>query len=752
MTVFFIVLPLLGCLPTDNDNGQNDNPFVPDLEIQEAEPNNHPTTAQATGLANVNNVRVNGSIADAEDIDVYELGPLSAGDRLTVDLDASVDELDASVVLFDTDSDKNIGTLFAANDDGYRDPSGIDPYLDEVIRHSSQHYHLAIEALHGTLLEAGAYEVKIVVERGKAVPQPQRQTILIDFDGGSSTASSGQAITVASFDASSIDINYQGQTQTIKNAIIATVKENFAGFGADILNTDEDVPPADGSYSTVFIGQVGPDNIIDESEGLGMALYGTDSYNKNNTDNAVVFPASFGLSALGILTSSQLGLAIGNVASHEAGHLLGLNHVLDPSSLMNTFDSPQTLLLDQRFKRSTIHLAIFDSMSLFLTQDAGLLLAETIGYTYRTADSILQTGDTPFTVIPGDLDRDNDNDLAVANRYSDDVSILINHGNATFARADNVNIGAGSTDVIAFDADGDGDWDLLTANPPAQTMTRLVNNGVGGFVAHGTYVSGGDRPISLATADFDNDSDPDVVVVNYYSNSVSVLSNDGGGNLQTSATYSVGEWPLGVTAANLNGDSGWDLIVTNFLSNDISLLLNNGDGTFADAVQTTAGSKPTICTAADLDGDGDNDLAVANYAPTIFKVQYISNVSVLINQGDGSFESPVDYFVGSSAEWITSADLDGDGDIDLAVASSGDLSVPQDTGNLSVLMNKGDGTFAQNVAYQTQITPGCVAAADLDADNDLDLVVANRDSDSLSVYLNNGSGSFGVPVQWVNGN
>jgi hypothetical protein len=101
--------------------------------------------------------------------------------------------------------------------------------------------------------------------------------------------------------------------------------------------------------------------------------------------------------------------------------------------------------------------------------------------------------------------------------------------------------------------------------------------------------------------------------------------------------------------------------------NTISILKNEGDGTFAAAVTYGVDVNPSSVCAADLDGDGDSDLAVANRSS--------NNLSILKNNGDGTFAAAVNYGVGSSPMSVCAADLDGDGDVDLAVANRGSNSV-----------------------------------------------------------------------------
>ena len=125
--------------------------------------------------------------------------------------------------------------------------------------------------------------------------------------------------------------------------------------------------------------------------------------------------------------------------------------------------------------------------------------------------------------------------------------------------------------------------------------------------------------------------------------------------------YGAGDYPVSVYAADLDGDGDDDLAVANLNSYNVSILKNNGDGSFASAVNYGTGGYPSSVYAADLDGDGDDDLAVAN--------RYSYNVSILTNNGDGAFASAVNYGAGDNPTSVYAADLDGDGDADLAVAN-----------------------------------------------------------------------------------
>ena len=198
--------------------------------------------------------------------------------------------------------------------------------------------------------------------------------------------------------------------------------------------------------------------------------------------------------------------------------------------------------------------------------------------------------------------------------------------------------------------------------------------------------------------------------------------------------YPVGSGATFVTIADLDGDGDADLAVANGASDFISILFNNGDGTYADQVTYFIGF-PYNLASADLDGDGDQDLAVTNAAS--------DNVAILLNNGDGTFADQVTYDTNYAIS-VTIADLDGDEDADLAVANWAGNTV-------SVLLNNGDGTFAPQVTYPGGSGPGDIAIADLDGDEDADLAVANHWSANVSVLMNEGDGTFAAHVTYEAG-
>ena len=189
---------------------------------------------------------------------------------------------------------------------------------------------------------------------------------------------------------------------------------------------------------------------------------------------------------------------------------------------------------------------------------------------------------------------------------------------------------------------------------------------------------------------------------------------------------------------DLDGDVT-EIVTENYASHTISVLKNNGDGTFALKVDYATGMTPRSAFLYDLDGDGDHDVLTANLQS--------ESISVLKNNGDGTFATKVDYIMGnfgSSNISLTVSDVDEDGDGDMVTANGGNGS-----NTISILQNNGDGMFAPKVDYTAGTNPRSAFVSDIDGDGDGDVCVSN--SNSISILKNNGDGSFTTNVEYAAG-
>jgi len=146
-----------------------------------------------------------------------------------------------------------------------------------------------------------------------------------------------------------------------------------------------------------------------------------------------------------------------------------------------------------------------------------------------------------------------------------------------------------------------------------------------------------------------------------------------------------------------------------------------------------AGTDPDSVAVGDFNGDGKLDLAVANEGS--------GNVSVLLGNGHGTFQAAVDYGAGTDPDSVAVGDFNGDGKLDLVVANGG-------SNNISILLGNGDGTFqaAVNYGVGSGSVPTSVAVGDFNGDGKLDLAVANELSNNVSILLGNGDGTFQAAV------
>jgi hypothetical protein len=311
------------------------------------------------------------------------------------------------------------------------------------------------------------------------------------------------------------------------------------------------------------------------------------------------------------------------------------------------------------------------------------------------------------------------------------------HGAPMFEPAASFELsGSNPKDCAAADVNNDGFLDFIVTMYGCEEVaeaTVLLGDGAGGFF--NDFASVGGAAWGIVAADVNEDGNIDLITTQGGggSNAINVRLGNGTGVFPLGAAYTVGAFPIAVVAGDFNGDAHLDLAVANNVTFGLTILIGDGKGAFSGPfhVAGAGGYDATDLVAADLDGDGDLDLALAHYG----------GVTTFIGNGAGGFT--ISGGAGSNVltECVDAGDLDGDGDIDIV---SGTLY----GGTVIVRLNTGAGTFGGGPTLFVGSFLRDVRVVDLDGDGDPDLVAVNQDGGVLAVFENLGNATFG-PIMTI---
>ena len=368
------LLVLVGCLPVEeSQEGTSEEtpsffeqvlssaPRIPVAaeSFTEIEPND--LFSSASPILFENSVDLIGTIASGSatlDRDLYELGPASAGDRIQA--------------TFTINNGRDL--VFGLFDDQLRLLAYIDQSsyatgpreIDLVLREATEALY-AMAATRSSSSQGRAYTTNFSIEPGTSIPAYHPQVVVLNFSGADNVRIGNRVpVNVPPFDVANIDSRFAGQTDLLIELLLELVREDYAGLSVEIYADDDPNLPA-GEHTVLYFGTSDP--------GLLGLADNIDPFNADATQSAILYTDTFALFNPLVYDLYDHAQVLANVASHEAGHLLGLRHTTDPDGIMDITATARQMLQDQWFKKSPLHA----SVGPMGYQDAAAMLAWTVG-------------------------------------------------------------------------------------------------------------------------------------------------------------------------------------------------------------------------------------------------------------------------------------------------------------------------------------------------------------------------------------
>jgi len=372
--------------------------------------------------------------------------------------------------------------------------------------------------------------------------------------------------------------------------------------------------------------------------------------------------------------------------------------------------------------------------------------------TLRTPEVLLGNGDGTFAaaqavpLLPAsagsegkfaiaDVNKDGKPDLIVVvatNTSNSKIAVFLGNGDGTF-QPGIVSVGPSNTNSFPgldaqmgiADFDGDGAVDIIVSDLANDTLSFLSGDNQGHFTLKNTWFDG-NNPRDIHFADLNGDGNLDFVAQGGLSSSISVYLGNGNGAFKQGVTYTGPHFISSMVLNDINHDGHLDLVVSGF-NNTVDILLGNGDGTFSNTSaggSSYAGVGPNVVAVSDFDGDGTLDIAVASH----------NGIGILLGLGNLTYQAASEFPVGPFPYNLAIGDFNADGHIDYAVVTAG---------GIALLFGNAGGTLQSADAYDVGYQVTGAASGDFNGDKFPDVAVGVSGF-APRILLGKGDGTFTI--------
>jgi hypothetical protein len=382
----------------------------------------------------------------------------------------------------------------------------------------------------------------------------------------------------------------------------------------------------------------------------------------------------------------------------------------DPASTSMTFSALQKFGAGERITvQLTLGIRSASGDTMFSTYGFQFTIRTSVGSNGGiTLKKVIDTRHYNPGIVKGDFDKDGREDLALAGTQGLIVETMIRRPDGTYKK-DSVDTGEG-TRIVSGDWNRDGFIDLAVADRATASIRILLNDKQGTFSSSHSILLQGQCTV-LERSDMDGDGDLDLLVARENSNIVDIYQNEGTGDVwyKVFDIYNYGNTAC-LTVGDLDKDGDMDIAAAKG-ADSIAFFINDGHGIYIRSSAIGVSNPQSSIVSCDLEGDGDLDFAVASSSSSF--------LSLLINDGTGQFTKRNSEDAGHFSDDIAVGDLNGDRKPDIV-----SIRIPYPS-SISVMLNDGTGHFIRDTLIS--ITDGItdVVMGDWDSNGFIDVAATH---------------------------